>query len=504
MLDFLKKRPMLLCAVVGCGLSVLGTLAENALFWICPLILLLIVLACFKRAKAELVLAAVLALAIALSTLVSLKAIEKANLLDDTTCTGEFVVVEKPTNKGDYYYTTVQAVDCAPIEKGTKLAVTYNSGEMQLGEYINATLSLSSMENEDLKYSFYSDRIFLRGYLKSFRHTGESDGVLTAVGSVREWIKNTIFKFYGKSEAATMLALITGDKSYFTDTFYSNVKSAGVAHVMVVSGMHLSIIIALALYFANKLFYNPYFKALVICVVTIAVMAVCGFTMSIMRAGVTYLLMALALVLGRENTPENTLGAAVSIILLCNPLAIRSVAFQLSVLSTFAILVVALPISDYLINHKIIKQNWLKTIVPMLLISLSALIFTSPVTIYVFGYVSNVSLITNLLISWAVSLAMYTCLLGFAIPFLRPVLFLFSDLLVRYINLLINFFGSLPFATTRTPGWLAFVMVGVIIIILGLLIACKERQKVLKLEEVRIKKFKERGKLKWQSLTKRS
>ena len=150
---------------------------------------------------------------------------------------------------------------------------------------------------------------------------------------------------------------LTGDKSYFTDTFYSNVKSAGVAHVMVVSGMHLSIIIALALYFANKLFYNPYFKALVICIVTLAVMAVCGFTMSIMRAGVTYLLMALALVLGRENTPENTLGAAVSIILLCNPLAIRSVAFQLSVLSTFAILVVAIPVIDTLREQKIIKNK---------------------------------------------------------------------------------------------------------------------------------------------------
>lgn len=503
MFDFLKKRPMLLCAVSASALSVIGIYAEKALLCLCPIILFCIFIMFYKSVKGELILAVILILLIGISTLFSLKNVKQANFLDDSTVTGRFVVVEKPTNHGEYYSTTLQAVSCDRLKKGSKLAVTYNSGEMQYAEYINATLSLSSMENERLKYSFYSNGIFLRGYLEAAMPTGKSDAVLAAVGNVREYIKNNIFKFYGNKEAATMLALITGDKSYFTNRFYSNVKSAGVAHVMVVSGMHLSVIVALALYLTNKLFYNRYFKALVILFVTLSVMAVCGFTMSIMRAGITYAFMALALVLGRENTPENTLGGAVSMILLFNPFAIMNVAFELSVVSTFAILVVALPVSEYIINNKLIKLKLLCSVLLIVLISLSALIFTSPITIYVFGYISNVSVITNLLISSAVSLAMNLCLVGFIIPFLKPLLFFFSSLVVGYINFVINFFGELPFATTRTPEWLAFVMAGIIVIILWILIACKEARNVIKLKEIRLKKYNERGKLKWQSSTKR-
>jgi competence protein ComEC len=216
-----------------------------------------------------------------------------------------------------------------------------------------------------------------------------------------------------------------------------------------------------------------------------------------MRAGITYIIMALALIIGRENTPENTLGAAVSLILLFDPFAIKNVAFLLSVLSTFAILVVALPASEY-ITKNILKKPFFAPIVSSVLISFSALVFTSPITIYVFGYVSNVSVITNLLTSLAVSVAMYLCILGFLIPFLKPLLFFLSSMVVKYINFVINYFGELPFATINTPKWLAFVMVGVIVLILWLLIACKEKQNVLLLREMRFKKYVERGKIKWQ------
>jgi hypothetical protein len=71
-------------------------------------------------------------------------------------------------------------------------------------------------------------------------------------------------------------------------------------------------------------------------------------------------------------------------------------------------------------------------------------------------------------------------------------------MVVKYINFVINYFGELPFATINTPKWLAFVMVGVIVLILWLLIACKEKQNVLLLREMRFKKYVERGKIKWQ------
>ena len=501
MFDFLKKRPMLLCAIVASALSVVGIFAEKALLYFCPVLLFLIFIMFYKSVRVEIILAFILVLLVGVSTLFSIKSVNNAILLNNKTCKGEFVVVENPTNYGNYYTATLQTVNSGTLKKGSKITVTFNSGEMQLGEYVNATISLTSLQNNPLKYTYYSNKIFLRGNVKNHTSRNKFDIVLKTLGEIRDYIKKNIFEFYGNREAATMLALITGNKDYFTNDFYNNVKSAGVAHTMVVSGMHLSIIVSLGLYLTKKLFYNRYFKALLILFVTLVVMAICGFTMSIMRAGVTYLFMALGFVIGRENTPENTLGTAVTVILFLNPFAIKNLGFLLSVISTFAILVVALPVGKYLTTK--LKNKWLQIIVTAVLISLSALVFTSPITIYVFGYVSNVSVLTNLLTSWAVTAAMYLCILGFLIPFSKPVLFFLSSLAIKYINFVINYFGELPFAVSKTPQWLAFVMAGVIVLILWILIACKHKQDMVKLKEIYFKKYNERGKRKWQSLMKR-
>lgn len=499
MFDFLKRRPMLLCAVASSAVSVVGIYAEGVLFCLCPLILLLIFVMLYKSARREIVLSAILVLLVAISTLAATKNLDKALLLDGSSCTGEFIVVEEPINHGDYYSVTLEVVESNILNKGDKISASYGRGDFHISDRITATLDLRSMDDYKGKYSFYSNGIFHKAYIEDFKLVGNGDAVLSAVGKIRNYIKDEIFKYYGKGEAATMLALTTGDKSYFTNRFYGNVKASGVAHVMVVSGMHLSIIVSFALWFTNKLFYNRYFKAVVVLFVTLVVMAICGFTMSVMRAGITYIIMALALISKRESTPENTLGAAVSIILLFNPLAIMNVAFQLSVLSTFAILCVALPVYDYIQKQKIIKSKAIKSVLLSVLISLFALVFTAPVTIYIFGYISNVSPITNLLIGTPASFAMSFCILGFLVPPLKPILFFISDVIVIYMNGVINFFGSLPFATTNTPVWLSFVAVIFIVAILWILIACKNRINMIKLREVRLKKRNERGKLKWQS-----
>ena len=499
MFDYLKRRPMLLCALMVSAVSVMGIYAEKALLCFCPLILLAIFVMLYKSVKGEIVLSFILVLLVGVSTLFATKNVNSTAALDGSICTGEFIVVEEPVNHGDYYSVTLEAVDCNLLDKGAKIAASYSRGDFHLAERMTATIELKTLEKYESKYSFYSNGIFHKGYIEKFKFMGNDDTVLSAVGKIRDYIKREIFKYYGTGEAATMLALITGDRSYFTNDFYSNVKASGVAHVMVVSGMHLSIIVSFVLMFTNKLFHNRYFKALVILFVTLAVMTICGFTMSIMRAGVTYVFMALALVLGRESTPENTLGAAVSMILLFNPLAIMNVAFQLSVLSTFAILCVALPVGDYIAKCELIKSKALNSVLSLVLISISALIFTAPVVIYIFGYISNVSIITNLLIDSPSSLAMSLCVLGFIIPPLKPILFFLSNVIVSYMNFVINFFGSLPFATTDTPRPLAFVTVIIIVAILWILIACKNKINVIKLNEIRLKKHNERGKLKWQS-----
>lgn len=493
MLNFLKARPMLLAAIATSVISVFALHSEVAIFVLSLIILGFIIYLIYKRTRGELIFAAILILAVTVSGYFT---VGKATVFEDynkVSIKGEFVVIETPQNHGEYYSAVLETVDSDILNKGEKIRITYTDENLKFSEKIKATLSLSGIDGKTYKNNNYSQGIFLNGYIESCEHKGVNDTALSVVGSIRKYIKKTVLKNYKADEASTIMALVAGDKSYFTNEFYSDVKSAGVAHVMVVSGMHLSTIVLMFLYIINKFFYNRYLKALIIVFVTIFVMAVCGFTMSVLRAGITYILMALALLLNRENTSENTLGFAVCLIYLANPFAIFSVAFQLSVLSTFAILVVSQPVINFVKEREIIKKKALFLVFSSAVISVSALIFTAPITIYQFGYISCVSIITNLLISTPASFAMIFCVLGFVFPILKAVFFFLSEVIVTYINAVISYFGSLSFATVNVPRFTIIFPILLIIVAFVILVACKVRGDMVKLKEVESKLILEGG-----------
>ena len=498
MIDYLFKRPMLLCAVVCTVICISGFYSKYLLFVLAITIIITVFVMAYKRIKPTVIFAFAFSFLILISAVFEIKTIETVSYYSGNYIKGEFIVIEEPTLRGDYYNTILEVKKSELLEKGSKIRITYNEGDIRLSQHILADVSLKSMEDSNYKAANYSEKIFLSGYAENITVTGETDFVLQRLRAIRNYIKNRIFENYDFPQAATMMALVTGDKSYMSDEFYSNLKSAGVTHVMVVSGMHLSVIVAFLLYTINKFFYNKYLKAFVIFFAVLIVFSVCGFTMSIMRAGITYILISLSLIIDKANTPANTLGAAVSIILFNNPFAIMNVAFQLSVLSTFGILAVAVPISEYIKENEIIKSKILQKLFSAILISIAAAIMTAPIVIYYFGYISNVLLITNLLICYPSTIALVLGILGIIMPVFSKPVFYASNLIVKYINNVINDFGSLPFATTSFPKYMAIIAAVIIFTVLFLLVACKKRIYMVKLKEVNNKRIQEGGKrIKW-------
>lgn len=495
----MTKRPMLLCAVISTVVLIIGLYNEYLLIAIGVILIIVLFIMAYNKVKATLIISLLFVLGVVICTCFKIGYINEIKYFSGNECAGEYVVIEEPELVDDYYRTTVEVIKSEILKKGDRISVTYSEGDLSFSNRFKADINIKSLEDSEYKMSNYSEDIYIRGYMKNIQNSNENDFVLEKVGALRKYIKLKIFENFSFREASTILALITGDRSYFTDDFYQNVKFAGVAHVMVVSGMHLSVIVSFLMYLTNKVFYNRYLKALMIFIAVIIVSAVCGFTMSIIRAGVTYILIALSLVLGRSNTPANTLGAAVSLVLLNNPYAIFNVAFQLSVLSTFGILVVAVPCIDFIKENEYVKNKVLFYLISSSLISISATVMTAPIVIYYFGYISNVALITNLLVCSASTTALVLSVFGLIFLPFEKIFFFSSSVIIKYINVVINYFGNLSFAITRTPEYTLYIAIGVIIVILWSLLACKRRINMLKLKEIYDKKIKEGGrKVKWQ------
>lgn len=504
MKEYLLKRPMLLCGIICSAFSVAGFYSRTALVFLGVLNAFALGFMILKQVKPQLIFSFVMAFVMLLSTVITLGNAEKLQKLDGIECDANAVICEITYKSPEYNCAVIQIIQSETLPKGTKLSVYYKPQIIETGQALKCKLKLKSTDNSKYKADNYSEKIFLTANMETVSLLKDSDDfVLTEVGKTRKYIKDTLFSKIDFNESATLCALVFGDRSYFTDEFHNNVKESGVSHVMVVSGMHLSVLVLLFTYISEKLIYNRYIKALIMLTVVLLLSALCGFTMSMLRAGITYFIAAIALVLKRDNTPANTLGAATVFILIFSPFALLNVALQLSLLSTFGILAVSAPIIDYSVDNNLIKVPFAKSIFSIVIITLSATVMTLPVSIYVFGYISTVSVFTNLLISFAVTvlLCITICALILNIIFspAAQILFIICEIIAKYINNVINFFGSLSFSSVDLPRWTAIPAIIFIIIIFWALLACKNRIDMIKLEKMREKIKKEGGKcLKWQ------
>ncbi len=213
------------------------------------------------------------------------------------------------------------------------------------------------------------------------------------LGSVRGAIQRTLFNNLSEETAAVTFAMLTGNTEYFEEQSLESFRYGGIAHIFAVSGLHIGILFGIASFLCKKLRLNKYVSA-VICLGTVFFYsAVCGFTLSSVRAAVMCAASVLSKILMQKYDGLNSLSFAVVAILLFKPLSLFSVGFQLSVCATAGIFIFSRIISKKLSKIKIPKK-----ISEAAGISFGAQITTSPVMLASFGYLSGAGILLNIVV----------------------------------------------------------------------------------------------------------
>ncbi len=493
---------MLFSAIIGILAILIGFNFKATLPFLALLFVFMLTFIIYKKGKSVFIITLLFPILIVLSLAFEISKIENLSSLDAVKTECEFTVIDVTYENDEYCVAEIIVNSSEHLKSGTRLNMNYYENNLTVGSIAKGTLTLSKLK-DSTKLNYQSKQIYLNSYCSRYTVYEKKQPFLNMVGKVRNYITKTLFSKLGLDEAATMTTLCFGERRYFSDEFYSNVKGAGVSHVMVVSGMHLAILVSFFTFISDKYFYNKYFKALIMLTVVIVLTFLCGFTMSIIRAGVMYSITAVGTILNRKSDSSNTLGATVALILTSSPLAIFDISFLLSSLSTFGILAISIPICNFLTQREIIKNKAIKTVLFSLLTSACATLFTLPIAIYFFGYVSIFGVLTTLLISPAVTLAICFCvsalILNLTLPFVSDFFFIICNYVLKYINYVINKIGSQSFSVVKLSENYTFISIFIIILIFCLLLTCKQRLDMLKLEEIRQKIISEGGgKLKWQ------
>ena len=212
-----------------------------------------------------------------------------------------------------------------------------------------------------------------------------------------------------KSSSAIIKALLLGDKSSLENSTTLNYRRMGITHILSISGTHFTILLGMLAFILSSLGFNKKLSYFLLIPFALFYMGLTGFSESVCRSGIMAIIAYSGFLLGRNKDSYTALAFAVTLILLASPNAVFSVSLWLSFVSTFTI-VLTMDIFGNL-KQAFCKSKFLGKVFWGIFISLTISVLISlatlPIIAAVFGEISIISPLTNLLIVPLFSVVLY-------------------------------------------------------------------------------------------------
>ena len=155
-----------------------------------------------------------------------------------------------------------------------------------------------------------------------------------------------IHQLWPASQASLMDAMVLGEESFLRNATRTEYQRSGTYHVLVVSGMNLSIL-AFAIFWTLRQFrVDPAVAAITTVVVSFAYAFVVGVGPPVWRAALMLAIYLGARLLYRGRNMMNAIGAAALGVLIVDPHALFGASFQLTFLAVFIIAGIGAPILE--------------------------------------------------------------------------------------------------------------------------------------------------------------
>lgn len=384
----------------------------------------------------------------------------------------EGIVCEAPSSS-DYSHSYVIKV------KGENYKIRYvseyNRGFKQ-GEKVKGFVTLeTNQENLDYFESALSSKVYFNcfeGEMCSLSLTSEKDPIYFYAGELKNWFLDVVSQYLPGENGGVAKAMAIGDKSGLSENTTTAFNYSGISHLLVVSGLHLSLWSMAVIRIFQKREKFRRFVPFIGIFSMLAFVLLTGISVSVIRAGFMVGISLLAKVFKRDSDSLNSIGMAVTLILLSNPFAAYGTALWLSVLSTTGILAFYEPLRKWITSFKIfesINERWIgRFLLSSIIISISTGIATMPVFIIKFKMMPIASAITNILAVDAALVLMVLTVVGVLIHSIglmlisKPVFF-FVGILGSYLQKIANAIGRWDYSTISVDsplfrGFLVFAI----------------------------------------------
>lgn len=274
------------------------------------------------------------------------------------------------------------------------------------------------------------------------RRLDKASGLRYTLSSWRVTLAERIRSALPDDDGALFCAILLGVREGLPDDFSHDMTRIGTTHILSLSGLHLVILTAGLGFLLQRLSLGKKPRLLILALFSLFFMLLTGLSTSLLRAGFMFLFALIPAFLREEGDSFTTLAAAVALICLLEPYAVRDLSLWLSALSTLGILLL---FDRYKRNSHpdtllgILRQF----LITSLSITVAASLATLPLTLTAFGTLPLLSPVANLVLSPLFQAALYLAVLiamfG-SLPVIAPI----SHFICKLIFAITEFLGDIP------------------------------------------------------------
>lgn len=347
------------------------------------------------------------------------------------------------------------------------------------GECFSASFFLENLDKNTYQMSYRSQGIYLQAeYSGSYAALPSSSAPRFTLLRIRQSLARALQRWMPREEGSLEAAMLLAERNGLSTSLQDAFRAAGVSHLLAVSGLHVALLCGIFSFGYHRRFFRP--LILLRAALVLVYMLLTGLPVSVIRAGIVFLLALAGDFFLQPVDPLTSTGAAAVLIGLQNAYAPCDVGFQLSFCAVMGVQlasalgrwedhIIPSPETPLTVRILSVARSFLESVQ----VAFFAGLATMPVLIAQKMTVSGVGILTNLLVVWMLAPALK---LGIAIlllaPFsvLEPVLHIVSLILSIFLRLMIRvvcWCAGMPAAQLTLPQhYTLFVLL--VLAVLGL------------------------------------
>ncbi|MBR2336052.1 MAG: ComEC/Rec2 family competence protein [Clostridia bacterium] len=244
------------------------------------------------------------------------------------------------------YKINVESIDGEHNRHLSELTCYYNPA-FEIGDKFELTVTAENTDEDyptryNSKLSRLSDGVFIlysSWDQSSLKITGSNTITPSVIFShINAKLSKTLASAVSGEEGKLASAILLGNRDLLSNSTKRDFSRAGAAHILAISGLHMSILMGALMYLCKKLGMKTRLIAIVMIIISLTYLGITGFSISATRSVIMLTIVYLSMLASVPSDPLTSLSIAGTVIVLISPGSVLDAGFWMSFSATLGIL----------------------------------------------------------------------------------------------------------------------------------------------------------------------